>query len=148
MAAWIVLPIPEQETVMPTDEQSIRNLFFEWQTASEEGDPDRLAGLMSEDVVFLTPGQAPMQGRDSFLEAFREGMQHYRIESEGEIRELQIHGKVAYCWTQLSVTMTPRRNGLPMRRSGPVLTILHKGADDAWVIVRDANMLTPQPAST
>lgn len=133
---------------MPTDEQSIRNLFSEWREASEDGDPDRLAPLISEDAVFLMPGQSPMHGRESFLEAFREGMQHYSIESEGEIRELQIHGKVAYCWTQLSVTVTPRRNGLPMRRSGPTLTILHKGADDAWVIVRDANMLTSQPAAS
>lgn len=133
---------------MPTDEQSIRDLFAEWQIASEEGDPDRLARLISDDVVFLAPGQPPMRGKECFLTAFREGMQQYRIEAQGEIRELHIHGKVAYCWTQLSVTVTPRRNGLPMRRSGPILTVLRKEPDDAWVIVRDANMLTSQPAAT
>ncbi|MEC4719145.1 SgcJ/EcaC family oxidoreductase [Noviherbaspirillum sp. CPCC 100848] len=132
---------------MPTDEQSIRDLFSEWQSASEDGDADRLARLISDDVVFLTPGQPPMRGKESFLAAFHEGMQHYRIESEGEIRELHVHGRIAYCWSQLSVTVTPRRNGLPMRRSGPILTVLRKEADNAWVIVRDANMLTPQPAA-
>ena len=132
---------------MQNDEQAIRTLVSEWQSAASDGNVQRLAELMAEDVIFLTPGQAPMCGRQAFVEAFQDGMKHYRIESEGEIRELQIHGKVAYCWTQLSVTVTLCRNGLPMRRSGPTLTILHKYPEAGWVIVRDANMLTPEPVS-
>lgn len=133
---------------MQTDEQSIRSLFAEWQTASEEGDVERLSRLMSDDVVFLRPGQPPMRGRDSFLAAFREGMKQYRIESEGSIKELHVADDVAWCWTHLSVTVTPLKDGLSMRRSGNTLTILHKQPDHGWVIVRDANMLTSQPVSS
>ncbi len=131
---------------MHTDEQAIRSLFAEWQRATADGDPERLRGLMADDVIFLTPGQPPLRGREAFLAAFREGLRHYRIESKGEIKELRVAGDFAYCWAQLSVTAAPHHAGLPMRRSGNTLTILCKQADGAWVIVRDANMLTVQPA--
>ena len=71
-----------------------------------------------------------------------------RIESTGEIRELVVAGDCAYCWTQLSVVITPRTSGAAMRRSGPALTILRKKADGAWVVARDANMLTAEPKAT
>ena len=130
---------------MQNDEQVIRMLVNEWQSASADGNVQRLAELMAEDVIFLTPGQAPMYGRQAFMDAFQEGMKHYRIESQGEIKELHISDDLAYCWTQLTVTVTPYREGLPMRRSGNALSILRKHPDSGWVIVRDANMLTAEP---
>jgi uncharacterized protein (TIGR02246 family) len=132
---------------MQNDEQVIRMLVNEWQVASAEGNLQRLAELMAEDVIFLMPGQAPMRGRQAYMDAFREGMKHYRIESQGEIKELQIANDLAYCWTHLTVTVTPHREGLPMRRSGNSLSILRKSPESGWVIVRDANMLTPEPVS-
>lgn len=131
---------------MRDDEQAIRNLISEWQRATAAGDAERLRPLMSDDVVFLTPGQAPMYGRQAFMAAFQEGLKHYRIESYGEIKDLHVADDLAYCWTYLSVTATPLQQGLPMRRSGNTLSILKKQPGSGWVIVRDANMLTPQPA--
>ena len=130
---------------MQNDEQVIRMLVHEWQIASAEGNLQRLAELMAEDVIFLMPGQAPMRGRQAFMDAFREGLKHYRIESQAEIKELQIANDLAYCWTQMTVTVTPHREGLPMRRSGNVISILRKSPESGWVIVRDANMLTSEP---
>lgn len=132
---------------MQNDEQAIRSLVSEWQSAAAEGNVQRLAELMAEDVIFLTPGQAPMRGRQAFMDAFQEGMKHYRIESEGEIKELHVTDDLAYCWTHLIVTVTPHREGLPMRRSGNTLSILRRHPETGWVIVRDANMLTPEPVS-
>ncbi|RZI43548.1 SgcJ/EcaC family oxidoreductase [Herbaspirillum sp. HC18] len=130
---------------MHSDEHAIRTLVNEWQAAAAEGDLQRLGEMMAEDVIFLTPGQAPMRGRQAFMEAFQEGMKHYRIESHGEIKELQVTDDLAYCWTHLTVTVTPHRDGVPMRRSGNTLSIFRKRPDTGWVIVRDANMLTAEP---
>lgn len=131
---------------MHADEQSIRALFAEWQKATEDGDVDSLGKLISDDVVFLMPGQPPMRGKESFLASFRENLTHFRVEPEGKICELHIADDVAWCWTHLSVNVTPHRGGLPMRRSGNTLTVLHKHPEQGWQIVRDANMLTAQPA--
>lgn len=132
---------------MHDDEEAIRKLINEWQDAATTGDIDRLQQLMSDDVVFLTPGQEPVCGRQVFLDAFKEGLEHYRIESRGEIKDICINADLAYCWTYLSVTAIPHQRGLPVRRSGNTLSVLRKQPDSGWVIVRDANMLTPQPVT-
>ncbi|HJV88004.1 MAG TPA: SgcJ/EcaC family oxidoreductase [Noviherbaspirillum sp.] len=127
------------------DHEAIRDLVTSWQSAAAAGDVARLRDMLAEDVVFLTPGQAPMCGRQAFLDAFEEGLQHYRIESHAEIRDIGFDADLAYCWTHLSVTATPHKQGLPVRRFGDTLTILKK-QQSRWVIARDANMLTSQPA--
>lgn len=126
------------------DEQAIRKLVADWLEAGS--DLEKVLGLMAEDVVFLTPGQAPMQGRDAFTVGFRAGLEQYRLEAHSEIQEVQVMGDWAYCWNHLRVVMTPYRAGMPMRRSGNVLSILKKLPEGNWVIFRDANMLTPQNA--
>lgn len=131
---------------MQNDELAIRDLIAEWQSAAETGDVELLRTMIAEDAIFLTPGQAPLCGRPAFLNAFQEGLKHYRIESQAEIKEIHVAANLAYCWTQLSITVIPYQQGLPMRRSGNTLSILEK-QDSHWVIVRDANMLTPQPAN-
>lgn len=130
---------------MHDDEKAIRDLINDWQQAATTGDVDRLQRLMSDDVVFLTPGQPPICGRQVFLDSFKEGLKHYRIESYGEIKDMCITADLAYCWAYLSITAIPYERGLPVRRSGNTLSVLKKQPDTGWVIVRDANMLSPQP---
>jgi len=127
---------------MRSDEQAIRDVFNDWQQASAIGDVSKLRDLMAEDVVFLLPGQPPMQGRETFIEAFESGLQKIRIQSSGEIQEIHVSGPLAYCWSHLSVNITPLAGGQPKRRSGYVLTILRKQPAGNWVVIRDANMLT------
>ena len=130
---------------MENDEQSIRELIAAWHAASAEGEIDKILPLMAEDVVFLVTGHEPMRGRDAFAAAFKAGMQHFRIMSNWDVQEIKVAGSLAYCWSQLSVTMIPLRGGSPTRRSGYALTILRKEPDNRWVVIRDANMLTAEP---
>ena len=97
--------------MMQDDEQSIRDLIASWLEASADGDVERLRSLMADDVVFLTPSQPPLRGRDAFIAAFEQGLQHYRIDARSEIREVRVAGDAAYCSTQLTVTITPPKMG-------------------------------------
>src|SRR6201999_200907 len=126
---------------MSNDEQEIRALFVTWARATAAGDLETLLGLMSEDVMFLTAGQ-PAMDRGGFATAFGTMLESVRVESEGQIDELEIREDLAYVRSRLVVTVTPRAGGTPKRRSGPTLTILRKQPGGAWVIARDANMLT------
>jgi uncharacterized protein (TIGR02246 family) len=132
---------------MRDDEQLIRDLIAAWQRATTACDLNQLLTFMSEDVVFLVPGLPPMRGKDQFAAGFRAVIQRYRIQSSSDIQEIQVMDDWAYCWNHLSVTVTPLEAGLPQRRTGYTLTILQKKPDGAWVIVRDANMLTPEPST-
>jgi len=102
------------------DQHAIREVIETWIRASADGDLDRILGLMAEDVVFLLPGQPPMRGRDAFASAFRLIIGKVRIESKPDIQEIHIAGDYAFCWNQLSVTITPlaqatRPNIVPVR---------------------------------
>ena len=50
---------------MSDDEREIRALIENWLTASKAGDVASVLELMTEDVIFMTPGQAPSARRPS-----------------------------------------------------------------------------------
>ena len=54
---------------MASDEREIRTVHSIWIDAVNAGDLARLLTLVAEDVVFLTPGQAPF-GREGFSSNF------------------------------------------------------------------------------
>ena len=128
---------------MHSDEQAIRQLVSAWMSATRAGDADQVLKLMSDDVVFLTPDRPPMRKAD--FAAGQAAQKDFDIQGDSEIQEIKLLGdEWAYCWNKLSVVMTPRDGGAPVKRSGNVLSILHKQAG-GWVIVRDANLLAVVP---
>ena len=131
---------------MSDDERAIRNLITTWHRASEEGDVAQVLTLMSEDVIFLTPGQPPIHGRDEFAALQKAAGDRFRLTAQGKLEEVVVRGDWAYCWTHLTVTMTPRAGGAPIRRAGHTLSILRKDAGGNWVLTRDANMLAVEKA--
>ena len=124
------------------DVQAIRGLMETWLRASASGDLSTILTLMSDDAVFLVPGQPPMHGKRAFAEAFQSMLPMVRIEATHENREIQIHGEIAWCWSYLAVTITPRGGGQPTRRAGHTLSILRKEPAANWVVIRDANLLS------
>ena len=124
------------------DEQAIRAAVQTWMQASADGDLPRVLALLDEDVVFLGPGRPPM--RKAEFEAASKGMAGtVRIEGRSDIQEISVSGDWAYVWTQLTIAMTPA-GGTPVHRDGPGLSIWRKKSAGAWVIFRDANMVTNQ----
>ena len=124
----------------PPEETAIRDLVATWLRASKAGDSEAVLRLMAEDAVFLQPGQPPMRGRSGFAVA-QKAMSEVDIDASSEIQEIRILGEWAWCWNRLSVVVTPRNGGAPVKRAGDVLSVLQKQAG-RWVIVRDANMLS------
>ena len=124
---------------MTEDERAIRQLIETWMAASKAGDVAAVLELMTDDVVFMVPGQEPF-GKAAFA-ASATAMKNLRIDGWNEIKELQILGDWAYLRDYLDLTITPE-GGQPVRRSGYTLTILKKGADGKWRLARDANLLT------
>jgi uncharacterized protein (TIGR02246 family) len=128
---------------MSTDEQAIRALIARWLQATRDGDVDAVLSLMAPDVVFLVPGQPPMHGRGAFEKSLRTVLSTHAIDSRSTIDEVVVEGNLAYCRTQLAVTITSKHDNLPMQRLGHTLSILRKGADGQWLLTRDANLLGP-----
>jgi uncharacterized protein (TIGR02246 family) len=123
------------------DECAIRELIATWLRASSAGDTEQVLTLMADDVVFLMPGYPPVRGKTAFA-AGQAALKNFRINATSEIQEIRVLGAWAYCWTKLSVVVTPQQGGAPVKRAGNTLSILQKQSTGAWVIVRDANMLS------
>jgi len=130
---------------MRADEQAIRDLVSLWHRATAAGDVDTVLRLMSEDVVFLVAGGAPMRGRSAFEAGLRALLATHRIESSGQVQEVDVSGDLAYCWTELTVRIVPRSGGGAPTRCGPALSVLRRQPGGAWVVIRDANLLPPGP---
>ena len=124
---------------MTEDESAIRDLVDTWMAATKAGDVETVLGLMSDDVIFMTPGREPF-GKSEFAEQSR-GMKDVKIEGSAEIKELKIIGDWAWLRNFIRIQVTPL-NGEPMPRAGYTLTILQKEADGRWRLFRDANLVT------
>jgi uncharacterized protein (TIGR02246 family) len=124
---------------MTNDERAIREVIATWMRATAAGDTATVLSLMADDVVFLVPGRPPF-GKEAFAAA-QPGLARFRIDGTSNVRELQVAGDWAYCWTDLTVVMTPTDGEVPIRRSGYTLSIFRRQADGRWVLARDANLL-------
>jgi len=130
------------ETTMQTDEQAIRQLAATWQSATTAGDVDTVLSLMTDDVVFLLPGRAPMN-KSEFASLSRPAgnTPMPKIIGNQKIKEIQVSGDWAFMWSELSVTVTPADNSKTIERAGHTLTVLQR-VNGKWLLARDANLLT------
>jgi uncharacterized protein (TIGR02246 family) len=128
------------------DEAAIRALVATWHRATGGADIAAVLALVAEDAVFLAPEQPPMRGRTAFAKNLKAVLKHHTISSTGDVREVKVSGDMAYCWTDLTVTMTSVDGNFPTVRRGPALTILARQRDGTWAVVRDANMLASDSA--
>jgi len=120
------------------DERAIRELVHTWFEASRRGDVDTVLELMTDDVVFMVPGQEPF-GKDVFAQASA-GMKDAQVEGSFDIRELKVLGD--WAWLRNRIALSVTMPGAPaMHRTGYTLTLLRKEADGKWRLFRDANML-------
>lgn len=126
---------------MRDDEQAIRQVVERWMSASKSGDIATVLSLMTDDVVFMVPGQEPF-GKAAFAAA-SEQMGDVAMEGTSEIIELQVAGDFAFIRNRIAMSVTPP-GGATVRRSGHTLTVLRREPDGQWRLARDANLLARQ----
>lgn len=138
----------KKDFVMTADENEIRKLIATWMAATKAGDTAKLLTLMTDDVVFLLPGQTPMRKADfAKAVATQTGKEAPTFDGSSEIQEITIVGEWAFMWTRLRVVVTPPNGAAPTARSGHTLSVLRK-QEGQWRIARDANLLTPEKSAT
>ena len=123
------------------DERQIRQLVDSWIAASKAHDLPALMGMMTDDVVFMTPGRAPF-GKAEFA-ADSEHVKGVAIEARAEVQEIEVFGPRAYIRNHVRVELTSPGQA-PKRVSGYAMSVLRKEADGRWRIARDANLVMPE----
>ena len=123
------------------DGRQIRQLVDSWIAASEAHDLPALMGMMTDDVVFMTPGRAPF-GKAEFA-ADVERTKGVAIDARAEMQEIEVFGPRAYVRNHIRVELISPGQA-PKRMSGYAVSILRKEADGRWRIARDANLVMPE----
>ena len=124
---------------MTDDERAIHEVVDQWMAASKAGDTATVLGLMTDDVVFMTPGREPF-GKQEFR-ATADAMRDVEMDGRAEVREIEVIGDRAWIRNRIDLTLMPA-GGEPLRRSGYTLTVLKKCEDGRWRLFRDANLVT------
>ncbi len=112
-----------------------------WIEAVNAGDLTRLLTLVAEDVVFLTPGQAPL-GREGFSSNFTNAHRQMRIGCTSELEEVVVVGEVAYTRSRDALSVTPPAGGKTAQFAGYRLTVYRKQRDGRWLLSRDVHTLS------
>jgi uncharacterized protein (TIGR02246 family) len=123
------------------DTRQIRALVESWIAASMAHDLPALMGMVTDDVVFMTPGSAPF-GKAEFA-ADSERMKGVAIDARAEVQEIEVFGARAYIRNHVRVELTSPGQA-PKRVSGYAMSVLRKEADGRWRIARDANLVMPE----
>ncbi len=125
---------------MTDDERAIRELVDTWMAASRAGDIETVLELMTDDVLFMTPGREPF-GKQEFRAA-SEAMKGAEMDGRAQIREIEVLGRWAWIRNHIDLMIAPPGGDEPQHRSGYTLTILRKDDDGRWRLFRDANLLS------
>ena len=126
------------------DEQAIRELYATWRKATMAEDLPTVLNLIADDAVFYVPGQPPIRGKKEFETMFNATRGKFSVEALSEFEEIAVHGDWAHVASRLAVNMKPKSGGSPESRAGHTLTVLNKKGGK-WIVVRDANLLAPEP---
>ena len=128
---------------MTDEERKIRELVDSWIAASNAGDLPALMGMMTDDVIFMTPGRPPFGKAEFAADSGR--MKGVTIQARAEVHEIEVFGPRAYIRNHVQVELTfPGQT--PRRMSGYAMSILHNEPDGRWLIARDANLVMPEGA--
>jgi uncharacterized protein (TIGR02246 family) len=124
-----------------SEERQIRRLIDSWIAASNARDVPALMDMMTDDVIFMTPGRAPF-GKAEFA-ADVERMKGVAIDARVEVQEIEVFGARAYIRNHIQVELTSPGQ-TPKRMSGYAMSVLRKDPDGRWRIARDANLVMPE----
>lgn len=127
---------------MGFDELQIRELHSNWIDAVNAGDLARLLTLVTDDVVFLSPGQEPF-GRAEFSANFSDAQRQLQIKCVSELEEVVVASEVAYTRSRDALSVTRQGGGEATQLAGHRITVYRKQPDGRWLLARDAHTLTP-----
>jgi uncharacterized protein (TIGR02246 family) len=126
---------------MTDDARQIRELVDSWIAASKAHDLTALMDMMTDDVIFMTPGRPPF-GKAEFA-ADSERMKGAALDARADVQEIEVFGRWAYIRNHIRAELTFTGQA-PRRMSGYAMTVLCKDADGRWRIARDANLVMPE----
>ncbi len=126
---------------MTTNEQLIHATHDRWIAAVNAGDLPTLLALVTDDVVFLNPGQPPLN-KAEFEAHFNSATGRARIQCTSELDEVVVERSMAYARSHDSVSVTLADSDETNTFTGDRITIYRQQADGRWLLARDIHTVS------
>lgn len=127
---------PAQNETTPGDLHPIAERRQQWIDAVNARDVDRYIELLTEDIVWLPPGQPALSGRPAFAAWVRPFFERFGYEFGITEPTVRPAGKWAVERGTFQTRMTPLKGGEVGFHTGAYLALWRKEADDTWRIER------------
>lgn len=107
-----------------------------WMDAVNDTDLDAYAEMVSEDVVWLPPGQEALEGRDAFRRWLAPFFEQYGYEFTIGDAAIRVAGRWAVEKARFRSVMTPSTGGDHMEHVGRCIVLWREDEDGSWRIDR------------
>ena len=107
-------------------------------TAINSNNLDSLAGMFTDDVVFLAAHAAPIVGKPAVLDWAKGYLEAFSTHWDKTSQEFKVAGEWAFERYSYKSTDTPKAGGAPVIDTGWGLVLYHRDADGKWRVARDA----------
>jgi len=130
---------PDRDSVT----SSIAAVRQAWLDAVRSGDAERLAAMVTDDVVVVHGNGRCVRGRDELKADFLKGFEVFAIEQSLSAAEVVVRGRWAFEIAEVVTKLTPRGGGEATRVRSTTVVALNRQADESWKVSRVLGMLDP-----
>ncbi len=118
-----------------------------WLDAVKAGDAERLAAMVTDDIVVVHGNGRCVRGREEVKADFVKGFEAFSIELNVSSTEVVLRGRWAFEIADVESTLIPVGGGKPIRISSTTVVALGRQPDGAWKIGRVLGVLdSPLPS--
>jgi uncharacterized protein (TIGR02246 family) len=132
-----IFPEPDGNTVT----SSITAVRQAWLDAVRAGDVERLAAMVTNDVVVVHGNGRCVRGRDELKADFLKGFEAFSIEQNVSSVEVVVRGRWAFEISEVESWLTPRLGGESTHVHSTTIVALNRQPDGSWRVGRVLGVL-------
>lgn len=130
---------PDRDTVT----SSVAALRQAWLNAVRSDDVERLAAMVTDDVVVVHGNGRCVCGRDELKADFLKGFEAFAIEQSISAVEVVVRGRWAVEIAEVATKLTPRGGDKATHVRSTTVVAMNLQADGSWKISRVLGVLDP-----
>ena len=115
--------------------ENLHNLFV---TAINSNDTQAVAARLSDNVVFQTPGEPELVGKEAVTEWASSFFEAFEAHWDKTENLFEVSGDFAISRYTYSARIQPREGGAPMEEFGKGVCVYRRGTDGTWLLAIDS----------
>lgn len=120
---------------------SIAAVRLAWLDAVKAGDAERLAAMVTDDVVVVHGNGRCVRGREELKTDFLKGFEAFSIEQNVSSAEVVVRGRWAFEISEVETRLTPHLGGESQQVRSITIVALNRQSDASWKVGRVLGVL-------